>query len=342
MKKNDKMEQEKQNWQKTQVYLFTLIEAKISGNVKLSGEIEETLELDASAVYRRINGTTELKPHELCILCSKYNISMDKILNYSFGHDSSFKYLALDSISNDSCMQYLQQLLKMLPGLSSADMEFFFTASDIPFYYFQKYTELLGFKMYDLYNRQGNQFIPYKDFCKQLDQDTIISLYMRISESYMQIPSTEIWCDNTISGILKSLKHYYITGSFENKDIVLFMLQQLSELITEVEKDADSGKRTDRQTLFKLYINTVADVPNNVMLLRNGDKFSCDIRLITANSLFTDDKNICSAAHKEINDLISKSILISGRLRQQRCQFFQNIRDKIEELKSWSLNLKTD
>jgi hypothetical protein len=115
------------------------------------------------------------------------------------------------------------------------------------------------------------------------------------------------------------------------------MLQQLSELITAVEKDADSGKRTDSQTPFQLYDNTVADVTNNVMLLRNGDKFSCDIRLITANSLFTDDEYICSAAYKDINDMISKSTLISGRLRQQRYQFFQNIRNRIDKLKSWKL-----
>jgi hypothetical protein len=70
------------------------------------------------------------------------------------------------------------------------------------------------------------------------------------------------------------------------------------------------------------------------MLLRNGDKFSCDIRLITANSLFTDDEHICSAAYKDINDLISKSMLISGGLKLQRCRFFQNIRGKIDELKN--------
>jgi hypothetical protein len=322
------------DWQKRQTYLFSLIKDKIQENLGFVGELERILGISTAAVYRRVNCTTELKFDELCILCSKFNISVDKIMGYNFVQDTSFKYLAIHPDVNDGYKQYLQHSYKMLADLSqSTDKKFFFTAADIPFYYLPNYPELLYFKLYEQYNiliRNNGKDISYKDFCAQLDKDSIMPLYKQSLEACMHIPSSEIWCKHTISGILQSLKYCFETKCFENKETVLLLLKQLSELINTVEENA-AAKSRGKQSRFYLYISPV-DIMNNIILMRNGNKSYCDIRLYTANSLFTDNEHVVSDIDKEINNLMSKSILVSGQLKHERCEFFQNIRDQIADL----------
>ncbi|MDR0726023.1 MAG: hypothetical protein LBF59_08475 [Prevotellaceae bacterium] len=73
---------------KKQAYLFSLIKAQIPKNIGFIYQLEEVLNIGTTALYQRIKGETELKLSELCILCSEYNISMDKIMNYHSGQDS--------------------------------------------------------------------------------------------------------------------------------------------------------------------------------------------------------------------------------------------------------------
>jgi hypothetical protein len=329
------MKKRNMDWQEKQTYLFSLIEAKIPKSLKFTDVIEGVLDISTDAVYRRINGKTELKFDELCALCSKFDISMDKIMGNNNNQDVSLQYSAINPAINDSYTQYLHRLSAMLTGLSQSegDSEFFFTASDIPFYYFPDYPELLYFKLYERCSVLNNANISYEDFCTQLDKDSIMPLYTQVTNAYMEIPSTEIWSVHTISKILQSLKYYVETECFENKATVLLLLKHLSELIKTVEKDADEGNRKNKKSLFSLYISPV-DVANNIMLIRNGCQFDCDIRLFAANSFFIKDNSVCYDIHKEINDLKSRSILVSARLKHERRMFFRNMQDEISCLTS--------
>jgi hypothetical protein len=334
MKKVRKDEPEKQDWQTKQVYLFNLIKAQIPKGTGFVDEIEDVLGVSRDTAYRKINGNTDISASELCILCSEYNISMDEIMNYHSGQGMLFEYLAVNPAVKDTYVQYLQQLCERHKALSqSTDCECIFTAAEVPFYYFPYYPELLYFKLYERYNILNGQDISYEDFYEQfLDKDLIMPLYKQMAEVYMQIPSVkEIWCDHTISGILQSLKYCAMSKCFENKETVLSLLKQLLELTRTVEKEAGAGTRKNQQASFYLYVSPV-DVSNNIILIRNGKKTDCDIRLYTANSLFTNDENICSDICKDINDLISKSMLISHRLKQERSLFFENMQNKINYL----------
>jgi hypothetical protein len=331
----------KQNWQEKQAYLFSLIKAKLPENIALSGEIEDVLDIKPDAAFRRIKRETQLRLDELCILCGRYNISMDKILNYNFNQDLSFKYLAINPADNDTYIQYIQQSIERYTALlqSVGKCDFFFAAADIPFYYFPNYPELMYFKLYEKYSIHNSQDVSYHDFCKQLDKDLIMPHYKDIVKMYMQIPSVnEIWSSHTIFKILQSLKYCAKSKCFNDKTTVLLILKQLSELIYAVEKDADKGIRINQQTNFNLYISPI-DVITNIILLQNGDRFSCDIRLFTANSLFVNNEIFCTCIYKEIINLISKSLLVSARLKQERCDFFKDMHNQIDDMKTEILKL---
>jgi hypothetical protein len=317
------------NWKEKQGYLFDLIRSKISKNRKFTDVLEEDLGISTDAVYRRLSGITELKLNELCILCNKYNISMDEILGYIFGQQTSFTYSVIDTTVTDSYMQYFRRLHEMLSQLSQFDdKELFFTASDIPFYHFLNYPELMYFKLYVRYNIFNNPHIPYRDFCEQLKKDSIMPLCKQVADVYMQIPTTEIWSAHTISKILQSLKYCIQTKCFENKETVILLLNQLSNLIDTIKEYANNGKSGNKQTPFSMYISPL-DIENTIILARRDNKFDCDLKLFTTNGFLIDNASVCSDIHKEVRDLILKSKLISIRLEQERCQFFQITQDKI-------------
>lgn len=326
MKRNDLILKERQR------YLFELIQAKIPEGQKLCSAVETALNINRDAAYRRMKGTKYLGFEEIYTLCHKFDVSMDEVLGRSSGQGTYFKYSVVNPAVNGSYIRYLQQLCEMFKGLSDVNGEFVYTAFDIPFYYFPDYPELMYFMLYDRASVLNSRNISYKDFCSQMDKDSIMPLYRQTADAYMKVQSTEIWDAGTISGILHSLKYCAQTKCFENNETAL-LLKQLSELIDAVEKDACEGERANGKAPFCLYRST-ADITHNIMLISKGGKFNCDIRLFTASSLITNDSNVCSTVHKEMDDLISKSILISTKLKHERCLFFQNMQNEIASLRS--------
>jgi hypothetical protein len=169
------------------------------------------------------------------------------------------------------------------------------------------------------------------NFCEQLNKNVLIPFYELVSEAYLQIQSTEIWSVHTISGILQSLKYCATTKCFENKETLSLLLRQLSELISTVENEADNGKRRNEQTPFHLHISPI-DITDNILLIRNDNKYNCYVRLFAATNFYTNDADFCSDIRREITDLTSMSALVSARLKHERRQFFQNMRDKINDV----------
>jgi hypothetical protein len=151
-------------------------------------------------------------------------------------------------------------------------------------------------------------------------------------QDYMQIPSKEIWTNQTPDAILRLLDFYVETGAFDRRETVFLLLNQLSALLDTVNSYAGAGYKDDkRQTPFSLYLCSV-DLENNFMLARRGEHYTCSVKLYTVNSVSTDNAALCGETAKWINDLMLKSMLISGTATKERFRFFQTSKNKIEEL----------
>ena len=159
-------------------------------------------------------------------------------------------------------------------------------------------------------------------------------MYEKIQNHYMSIPSKEIWTTQTIDTILRLLEHYYETGAFESKETALFLLDQLTDLINTVKSFAYDGyKGSESKVPFSLYACSV-DLENNLILTRSGNHLTCHIRLYTINNMLTDNEFLCIEMAKWIDDLISKSTLISKSSTKERLLFFQSSQNKIDTLRN--------
>ena len=316
---------------KEQKYLFEVLAKKIPDQIGLVNEVCDLLGVSANSAYRRLRGEKELSFSELLLLCRKFNVSMDEICHLKSSQNIIFKYAPVDFSQQESYITYIKRLSESLSFYKSAnDTEINITAQDIPFFYFLGYPELMFFKLYVWNDTVNRTQISFHEFCDTLDKKTIIPVYNQMAHAWKQIPSKEIWTNQTCETIVRLLEYYYEIGAFKTKDDVLFLLHQLSELIRDIQKCAHEGYKGDnRKTPFHLYLCNV-DFENNFMLIRRERKMSCTIRLFTVNSIITEHEDLCVETAKWIDDLISKSALISGTAVRERMWFFNSSNSKIE------------
>jgi uncharacterized protein with HEPN domain len=293
------------------------------------------LTVSSDSAYRRIRGEKDLTLPELQTLCRHFHLSMDEMLGGDSGvREALFQYTSVNMADQPSYIRYIERLSNTLDVLTTVnDRELFFTAQDIPFYHFLNHTELLFFKLYVWHETVTSEKVSFRAFCDQLDKKAIIPIYDRMMHSYMQVPSKEIWTNQTVDTILRLLDYYMEVGAFDGKETVLRLLSQLSDLLDRVEACAKKGHKGDKQqTPFLLYVCSV-DLENNFMLTRRGDQRVCTVKLYTVNSISTDHVAMCDETERWIHDLIRKSIPISGGTSEkERFRFFQTMKNKIEEL----------
>jgi len=316
-----------------QKYFFEVLKTRLSGQLRLVDVVEELLNLSTDAAYRRINGRMELSFSELRTLCQKFNISMDEIFSYQSGQTALFHYAPVNLSDQKSYIAYIKRLSESLAAVKSApEKELYFTAQDIPFYHFLDYPELLFFKLYAWNDTLTRVPVSYSKFFNNLDKNTILPIYKQMGKAYQSIPSKEIWTYQTIDTVLRLLEYHFEIEAFDKKETILQILNQLDELMDTVKGYADDGyKGGDHKTPFALYISPV-DLENNFMLLKKGESMSCNIKLFTVNSIAAENKSLCLETFKWIDDLISKSTLISGASGKERLRFFQSSKNKIEGL----------
>jgi hypothetical protein len=315
--------------------LFEIIRTQIPDQYRMADVIEELLGIGSDSVYRRIRGEKDLSFSELEKLCRHFRLSIDEVLNTTnAGQNVLFQHTSVNMEDQASYLYYIERLSTTLSALrNTEDCEMFFTAQDIPFYHFLRHTELLFFKLYVWHDVVSTERISFHTFCEQLDEKNILPVYERMHQSYMHIPSSDIWTNQTVDTILRLLDFYMETGAFDTKDTVLRLLNSLSELLDTVNVCAVSGhKGNKKQTPFALYVCSV-DMENNFMLTRHGDRHVCTIKLYTVNSIATDSEAVCRETGKWINDLMLKSTLISGKTSErERFRFFQTAKNKVSEL----------
>jgi hypothetical protein len=317
-----------------QKHLFDKIKALIPDQYRLADMMEELLGISQDSAYRRIRGETKLSFPHLRQLCDRFDLSVDEILNFKAGQGATFQYTSVNMADQPSYISYIERLSKTLTLLQTAeDRELFFTAQDIPFYHFLNHTELLFFKLYVWFDATNPNRISFREFCDRMDRTAILPVYDRMLRAYRQIPSKEIWTNQTLDTILRLLDYYTETGAFDDKETVLSLLSQLSDLLDTIEGYTKTGyKDAQTQTPFLLYICSV-DLENNFMLTRRGDQRTCTIKLYTVNSITTDNAALCTETENWINDLIQKSTLISGGTSEkERFRFFRTSKNKIAEL----------
>ncbi|MCF8298244.1 MAG: hypothetical protein K9J13_11920 [Saprospiraceae bacterium] len=321
-----------------QLQFLKKIEDIIPSNSSLVYELSDILEISIDSAYRRIRSETALSIGDIIKLCDHFKISFD-----SFSHSESgnvtFNYTIMNK-EEHSFEEFLSNLINDLKIINSAkESRIIYAAEDIPVFHNYKYPVLSAYKMF--YWMKSIMNIPSledKKFDASKISDKFKEMANQIFELYTSIPSVEIWTDTTVASTVKQIGFYWDSGMFASIDDALMVCDDLKQEITDIQKQAELGKKfiseefkNVNQENYSVYFSEI-EITNNCVLVSIGNTKQVYLGHQTFNTMSTSNINYCNETEQWLNNIIRKSILISGVSETQRYQFFRKAFKSIDGL----------
>lgn len=323
----------------SQQLFFNHIKSKLPAHLSLVDEIAERLDISNDSAYRRIRGEKPIALDEIQKLCNHYKVSLDQLLQI----DTETVIFSGNMVDNENfnLNSYLHDVYKNLQYIKSfQDAEFYYFNKDIPIFHFMQFPELSAFKFF-FWKRT---ILNYQDLSKQLfngeelDED-IQDTGKKIIKIYSEIPSTEIWNEQSIHISIQQIEFYREAKVFANKHIILKVYSQLEEMLNHLEQQAEKGKKilynetpSANSATYSVYINECL-IGDNTVYVQAGEKQMTFINHGGLNFMATSDKRFCDYTYNNLQNIIRKSAHISVIGEKERSIFFNSLREKIYEKK---------
>ncbi|HPH92873.1 MAG TPA: helix-turn-helix transcriptional regulator [Ferruginibacter sp.] len=323
----------------SQVIFFNHIKSKLPAHLSLVDEVAELLNISNDSAYRRIRGEKQIGMDELQILCNKYKVSLDQLLQIQT-NTVIFSGNKVDNVIFDF-KKYLQDVASNL-GLFKMlqDPRIYFYNKDIPLFHYMQFPELSAFKFF-FWKRT---LIGYPELSKQQftgeepDKETA-EIARNIIQLYDQVPSTEIWNEESVHITIRQIEFYRQSSVFANKQVLLKVYLQLEELLNHIELQAEAGKKflynqqpaVDAAS-FDVYINECL-IGDNTIYVRGAGRQITFLNHNGLNFIGTQDEGFCDYTFKNIQNIMKKSTHISVVGEKERSMFFNVLREKIYERK---------
>lgn len=324
-----------------QAKLNTILQHHTPANVSLAKEISELLGISLDSTYRRLRNETDYTLNEVAAISQHFDIPLEA-LNNELQSVVTFK---VNNLNNDmaSYEAYLDNMLNSIERLRQFEQpQLIFAAEDVPVFYHFSQPRLMNFKIIywlkSLLNISDFQFTHFEDI--QLPQG-ILDTAANIYKGYEKIQDTEVWTTETVLSTLKQIRFYWDAGFFNSIETAEGVLEDLEAAIRKIQRDSETGYRFNNGSMtsvpFKLFISDVM-IGTNCILCKAGNYTASFISYSSFNFMQTTNVNFNEQNEQWLNNILSKSTLISGVAEKQRNQFFKQIYRQIADLKDYFRN----
>ena len=219
-----------------QTQFFHYIKERLPAHLSLADEVAELLNISNDSAYRRIRGEKALSFDEMHKLATHFKISLDQFLHLQSNTLTfSANYVSRE---NFDLKNYLQGIVNQLAYFNSAEKkELFYLNKDIPIFHHFMFPELAAFKCYfwSRYNLNYSQFnkgqFLIEDFVGIFE-----SIGRKISNLYLEIPSTEIWNLDCINTTIRQINYYCETKVFKSQQDIITVYNCLEKLVGHIEQ----------------------------------------------------------------------------------------------------------
>jgi len=287
-----------------QQQLFSFLKDSIPPHLSLVDELCDLLNLSHDSVYRRIRGEKPITLAELKIICEKYHISLDQLLQ----------------LENES-------VLFDAPGLNGMPAEFsdYMLAAFKTFFWSKTINNqaALSNKMFSF------EEFPYHD-CFLLGQQVL--------KEYNQIPSVELWNLESMHSTLNQIAYYRDAGNFKSKHDLALVINAFVNMVDHLQLQAERGVKfmpgdteLSYRASIQFFINELILGNNTMVINLDGKKISM-VTYSVFHYLFTKDPRFSTKVMASFDTLLNRSTLVSKTGEKDRNRFFNNIREKIKAL----------
>jgi hypothetical protein len=322
------------NVEAMQVQLFQHLKNKTSA-ASLVDEIAAALNISTDSAYRRIRGEKLVTLEEVYLLCSRYQLSLDTLLNLKTD-TISFQGKFIDPVSF-RFEEYIASVLQQVKYMASfKERSMYYLCKDIPWFHHYQFKELAAFKYFFWHKTllQSPEFVSKKISLKGYP----VELYeagRKALDVYNQINSYEIWNMESLNGTLRQVEFYHDMQAFQNEGDLRKIYESLERLFTHLETQAELGYKFDSNdparkpmARFHMYFNEVVIGDNSILAVLDGAKI-CFLTHTGFNFIMTRDLSFCENLFSYYQNLMRKSTLISSVSERERSKFFSVLRNRI-------------
>ncbi len=300
-----------------QVLFFQAIKAALPDYQNLALSVAEELGISTNEAYKKIRGDSNLTFQQIIKLSDCFDVPF--LYSPKQSLSVTFSYL---SVNEDLDMvNYLRNLLNNLKTIkNSKEKHITITTDDIPVFHFFKYPELTSFKLFFWANSANNIEVPFNS---AFFSNEIIEISKQLHNTYIEIPSTEIWSKDTITGTLEQIRYAFEAGHLTDTELAVKIVEQVRYCLTDMNMYAISSKKTiDPAHTFNWYN---CDVLGSISYLVDfKERMACYNRFNTFNYLRTEDQPYCKQTKQWMQGLIKKSVSFSGQGEKHRNKYLYN------------------
>ncbi len=310
-----------------------------SGDNNLAQILADLLSVNLDAAYRRIRGTTPLTIDEVAVVCHHFQVSFDAVMSYQsklipFQFNAMFK-------DKFQIVEYLTTICNALEAMSKTkNAQIAMTAMDIPYFRQFGYKALGRFKLF-FWQRSVLNLESYRH--KKFDAEEVIEDFEEIGEKihfhYHGINSYEIWAPETLDSTIKQVQYYSDSGLFTSIDDGLKVCDAIDELLNKLEREAETGQKKLLNThgsltsTFEMYQSDIF-LSNNCIQAFSNDQLYTYITFNSFNHLMTYTPAFSEECKLWVDQMRSKSVLLSEVSEKLRYQFFVSLRKKVTNLRT--------
>ena len=322
-----------------QQQLFSFLKECIPPHLSLVEELCDLLNLSHDSVYRRIRGEKPISLAELKIICEKYHISLDQLLqleNESVLFDAPGLNVMPAEFSD-----YLNAVLnqfKYFNSFTTRDMHYL--CKDSTIWNFYLFPELAAFKTFfwsKTINNQAalsNKMFSFEEF----PYHDCFLLGQQVLKEYNQIPSVELWNLESMHSTLNQIAYYRDAGNFKSKHDLALVINAFVNMVDHLQLQAERGVKfmpgdteLSYRASIQFFINELILGNNTMVINLDGKKISM-VTYSVFHYLFTKDPRFSTKVMASFDTLLNRSTLVSKTGEKDRNRFFNNIREKIKAL----------
>jgi hypothetical protein len=316
------------NYQET---LLKQIRKQISNKQSINEEIASVLQISYDASHRRVSGKSKFSIDETVQLANHYNISLDDLF-FQKGKVIIEKTIEVSSLA-DMQLYFKNSATRITALTKDSNTVMYYSAKDIPLFYFMDATIMSKFKAYvwlNLLDAETSK-VTFENF---VITETFLESMTKLKTAYEKVEVKEIWNDTTINSSLQQILYFYESGllGFESAND---LLDDLKNIINNIK-----NKCNNPYSKFSIYHNELVMLNNN-LLFESEEKFTLFASYTLLGYFITENGESCQNVkrwfHRQIAN--SKPLNSSGIKEQQL--FFNKLIRKIDFYRN-QLNSQVD
>ena len=323
-----------------QLHFFNYLKEILPSHLSLADELCDILELSPDSAYRRIRGEKPISLLELKLICEKYKMSLDQVLQLK--NDSVVFQVPDVARPYGSMDEYLKGLLGHLKFFNQfKEKKMLYLCKDIPVWNFYLFPEIASFKTFfwlksilnhpDYAHRQYSLSEHPFESCFLLGQEMI--------KEYNQIPCLELWNHESLNSTINQLAFCQESGVFKNENDMDLVLDSLMKSLDHWQAEAERGVKflpggstVTYKAAIQLYVNEVILGNNTILGEADGNRMSF-ITHTVLSYLVTRDTRFNDHMFSNFETLRSRATLISATGDKDRNRFFNSLRQKVTALR---------